>query len=253
MKLEGKVAVVTGGAKGIGRATCLALAREGAAVVVNYATSKGEAEEVAHAIAKAGGRAAAIPANVSVDAEARALMDGAADLFGRLDILVNNAGWTRRTPHSDLETLTEEVLDRTLAVNVKGPLYCTRAAVPHLLKNDLGFVVNITSVAGTRGAGSSIIYGGSKAAVTTMTRSLARAFAPKIRINSVAPGWIDTGFGDWPPETAEQVRKASHIARVVEPEDVAAIVLFLVTDGHALTGEEIVVDGGGLSLGPRSG
>ncbi|MBW3625410.1 MAG: glucose 1-dehydrogenase [Armatimonadetes bacterium] len=251
MKLNGKVAVVTGGGTGLGRATCLALAREGAAVVVNYSRSQAEAEAVAEAIRLEGGQSEAVRADVSVDEGARALVSAAVERFGRLDILVNNAGYTRQVPHHDLDSLTEEVLDRTLAVNVKGPIYCMRAAIPEMQKNGGGAIINVTSTAGITGAGSSVIYGGSKAALTTITKSLARAFAPEVRVNTVAPGWVDTGFGGWPPGTAETVRQKSHIGRVVEPEDVAAMILFLVTDGDALTGQEIVVDGGTASLGPR--
>ena len=248
MKLEGKVAVVTGGATGIGRATCLAFAREGAAVGVNYSQSQLQAEELVREIEAAGGRAIAFQADVSADAEALALMDAVVERFGRLDVLVNNAGWTRNVPHRNLEDLTEEVLERTLAVNVKGPLYCARAAIPHMLKGGGGSIVSVTSVAGITGGGSSIIYGGSKAALTTMTKSLARAFAPEIRVNTVAPGWLDTGFGGWPPGTAEAVKNNSHIGRLVDTEDVAAAILYLVTDGCALTGQEIVVDGGTAAL-----
>jgi 3-oxoacyl-[acyl-carrier protein] reductase len=251
MKLKDRVAVVTGGGTGVGRATCLALANEGAKVVASYSRSHAGAEEVVREIRSGGGEAVAIRADVTSDAEVRTLMDGAAERFGRLDFLVNNAGWTRRVEHADLDGLTEEIMDRVLAVNVKGPIFCARAAIPHMRRNGGGSIVNVTSVAGVTGAGSSILYGGSKAALATITKSLARAFAPEVRVNAVAPGFIDTGFGDWPPGTAEAVRDRSHIGRGVTPEDVAATVLFLLTDGSALTGQEIVVDGGTVALGVR--
>ncbi|MCA1595382.1 MAG: glucose 1-dehydrogenase [Chloroflexi bacterium] len=251
MKLLNRAALVTGGATGIGRAICLALAAEGAAVTVNYSRSRAEAEELVDAIEKAGGRASAIAADVSDAAAAARLVDDAAARFGRLDILVNNAGFTRRTPHRDLELLTDELIERTLSVNTLGPLYCARAAIPHMLRNGGGSIVNITSVAGRSGNGSSIVYGGSKAALSTITRSLARAFAPEIRVNAVAPGLVDTGFVDWPEQVFESARERSHIGRLVEVADVAALVLFLVIDGSAFTGEEFVVDGGVNALGPR--
>lgn len=252
MKLEGKAAVVTGGAKGMGRAICLALAEEGAAVVVNYATSQAEAEEVVRAIEANGGQAMAVRADVGKDAEARQLITAAAQRFGRLDILINNAGYTQRVAHRELDLLTDALMDRVLAVNTKGPLYCARAAIPYMQRQGAGFIVNITSVAASKGHGSSIIYGASKAALTTITKSLARAFAPEIRVNAVAPGFVDTGFGSWPPETAARAAQAGHIGRIVTVEDVAAVTRFLVTDGAMLTGEEIVLDGGLLALGPRS-
>ena len=171
--------------------------------------------------------------------------------FGRLDILVNNAGYTQNVPHQDLDGLTEELMERTLAVNTKGPIYCARAALPHMLKSGGGFIVNVTSVAGITGGSSSIIYGGSKAALAAITKSLARAFAPEIRVNAVAPGLIDTGFGGWRPEAFEAARDKTPIGRLVEAEDVAATILFLVTDGCTFTGEEIVVDGGATALGGR--
>lgn len=253
MKLTGKVAIVTGGSKGIGRATCLALAGEGAAVVVNYSRSQDEADAVVREIAAASGQAIAVRADVRSDAEAQALIEAAVERFGRLDILVNNAGWTRRTPHHQLELLSEELLDRTLETNVKGPLYCIRAAMPHMQKAGAGWVVNVTSVAGITGNGSSIIYCGSKAALMAMTKALARAFAPAIRFNAVAPGFVDTGFV-YPSggEAAASAVKRTHIGRIVAPEDCAAAVLFFCTGGAGLTGEEIVVDGGIVKLGARA-
>ncbi len=253
MKLENKVAIVTGGAKGIGRAICLAFAKEGAAVTVNYHNSQTAAEAVVRAIEAMDGHAIAVRADISRDEQARALIDAAAQKFGRVDLLVNNAGWTRRTSHSHLDLLTDEIIERTLATNTKGPLYCIRAAVPHMQQAGAGCVVNITSVAGIHGNGSSVIYGGSKAALAVMTKSLARAFAPIIRFNSVAPGFVDTGFV-MPPqgEAAEAAKKRVHIGRIVAPEDIAAAVLYFATDGSALTGQELVVDGGIIALGARS-
>lgn len=251
MKLQDRVAIVTGGGTGMGRATCLALAAAGAALVVNYSRSQDQAEAVVQQITAAGGQAIAVQADVSQDAQARALVEQAVEQYGRLDILVNNAGYTRRVPHHELEQLTEELIDRTLGVNLKGPLYCTRAAIPHMLKQELGFVINITSVAGRTGVGSSMVYAASKAGLAMMTKSLARAFAPKIRVNAIAPGFVATGFAGWPREALDQARRDTHIDRLVDVEDVAAAVVFLVTGGSALTGEEIMLDGGLASLGAK--
>jgi 3-oxoacyl-[acyl-carrier protein] reductase len=252
MKLQGKVVIVTGGGKGIGRATSLAFAREGAAVTVNYSRSESEANAVVNAITNAGGQAIAVRADVSQDAEARMLIDTAVQKFGRLDVLVNNAGWTRRTPHDQLDLLTEELLDRTINTNLKGPLYCIRAAVPHMKAAGAGLIVNITSVAGIMGQGSSVIYCGTKAALAAMSKSLARALAPTIRVNCVAPGFVDTGFV-MPPggAAAENAAKRVHTTGIMTPEDIAGAVLFFATDGAHLTAEEIVVDGGIVRLGAK--
>lgn len=252
MKLKDRVAVVTGGAKGIGRAICLAFAKEGAAIAVNYSQSERDAQTLAREIQANGGRSIAIRADVRQDAEARALMDAVAERFGRLDILVNNAGYTKRTPHHELESLTDDLIERTLATNLKGALYCARAAIPHMQKNRGGSIVNITSVAGIMGTGSSIIYCSSKAGLSVMTKCLARAFAPDIRVNAIAPGFVDTGFVDWPAAMIESVKKRNHIARTVEAEEIAAAALYLVADGIALTGQEIVIDGGVIALGVRT-
>jgi 3-oxoacyl-[acyl-carrier protein] reductase len=251
MKLTDKVAVVTGGSRGMGRAIGWALSREGAAVAVNYSKSQEEAEAVVRSIVEAGGRAFAFQADVAVDAECRTLMEATKERWGRLDLLVNNAGYTQFVPHRDLHLLTDDLLQRVFAVNALGPLYCSRAAIPLMLENGGGSIVNITSVAGITGGGSSIIYSAAKGALTTMTKSLARAFAPEIRVNAVAPGFVDTNFADWPADTAEKVRKANHIGRLVDVQDVAEAVLFLATEGGALTGQEIVLDGGMIALGSR--
>ena len=197
MKLKGKVALVTGGGTGMGRAMCLKFASEGAGVAVNYSKSQKQAEAVAEAARQMGAAALAIKADVAQDQEARRLVEETVAKLGRLDILVNNAGWTHRVNHRELEGLTEEVLERTWTVNVKGPLYCIRAAIPHMLKVGGGAIVNITSIAAFQGAGSSIVYCASKAALGTITKSLARAYAKdNIRVNAIAPGFVNTGFVD---------------------------------------------------------
>ena len=157
MKLKGKVALVTGGGTGMGRAMCLKFASEGAGVAVNYSKSQKQAEAVAEAARQMGAAALAIKADVAQDQEARRLVEETVAKLGRLDILVNNAGWTHRVNHRELEGLTEEVLERTWTVNVKGPLYCIRAAIPHMLMVGGGAIVNVTSIAAFQGAGSSVI------------------------------------------------------------------------------------------------
>jgi len=251
MKLKGKVALVTGGGTGMGRAMCLKFAAEGAGVAVNYSKSHKQAEEVAEAGRQLGGAAIAIQADVSQDQEARRLVEETFAKLGRLDILVNNAGWTRRVNHRELEGLTEEVLERTWAVNVKGPLYCIRAAIPHMLKVGGGAIVNITSIAAFQGAGSSVIYCASKAALGAITKSLARTFAKdNIRVNAIAPGFVDTHFVDWPPEVLEKNIKTSPMGRIPTVDDIANAALFLACDATGITAHTILVDCGVTVLQP---
>ena len=251
MKLQGKVALVTGGGTGMGRAMCLKFASEGAGVAVNYSRSQRQAEEVAETARQMGVPAIAIKADVSQDQEAGRLVAETVDKLGRLDILVNNAGWSRRVPHSELEGLTEEILERTWSVNVKGPLYCTRAAIPHMGKLGGGAIINVTSIAAFQGAGSSVIYCASKAALGAITKSLARAFAKQnIRVNAIAPGFVDTGFVDWPREVLEKNIRVSPMGRIPTVDDVANAALFLACDATGITAQTIFVDCGVTVLQP---
>jgi 3-oxoacyl-[acyl-carrier protein] reductase len=244
-KLEGKAALVTGSGRGIGRAIALALAREGATVAVNCHQSAPEARSVVDEIQGAGGMASEFLADATQPAAVNLMVQQVVERFGRLDILVNNAGWTKLIPHERLDLLQDEVVDRTLGANFKGPLWCIRAAEPYLRASGSGLIVNITSVAGIVGRGSSVIYGAAKAALSLLSRDLARSLAPAIRVNSVAPGFIDTGFvHPRGGEVAARVAERNYLNRLVTPDEVANVVLFLATDGSAITGEEIVVDGG---------
>lgn len=248
MKLAGKVAVVTGGGTGIGKAVCELFAKEGARVVVNYSASREAAEGVAEGIRRNGGEAVAVQANVAADAEARALMRGAEERWGRLDVLVNNAGWSKRTPHHLLEELTDEIWDRTLNVNLRGAFYCMRAAAPLLSRQARASIVNIASVAPYTGDGSTIVYAASKAGVISMTKSFARVLAPEVRVNAVAPGLVHTRFAGWPPETFVTGAEQAPLKRISTPEEVAAAVLFLAADATSMTGETIKVDCGVIAL-----
>jgi len=251
MKLKGKVVLVTGGGTGMGRAMCLKFASEGAGVAVNYSKSQKQAEEVAEAARQMGGPVIAIKADVSQDRDARRLVDEAVNKLGRLDILVNNAGWSQRVTHRELEGLSEEVLERTWAVNVKGPIYCIRATIPHMLKVGGGAIINITSIAAFQGAGSSVIYCASKAALVSITKSVARAYAKdNIRVNSIAPGFVDTGFVDWPGEVREKNIKVSPMGRIPTVEDIANAALFLACDATGITAQTLLVDCGVTVLQP---
>jgi len=252
MKFKNKVVLVTGGSTGLGRAMCLHFAREGAAVIVNYSKSKERAQEVVDRIGAMGGQAADIQADVSRDSQARQLIEKAVARFGRLDILINNAAWTRFIPHKELEELSEDVLENTWSVIVKAPVYCTRAAVPHLRKNGAGSVINITSSAAYTAMGSSVIYCAAKAALASITKSLARALAPEIRVNAIAPGFVDTGFVNWSPEVLEHLKRKTRLGRPVVAEDIADAAVFLAADANASTGQTILVDGGVVALGPNA-
>jgi 3-oxoacyl-[acyl-carrier protein] reductase len=243
MDLKDKIAIVTGGGTGIGRATSLALARHGAAVAVNYARSQAEAEETAGQIAAAGGRAIPVRADVADEAAVRAMVERVAAEWGGIDLLVNNAGTTRYIDLADLDSVTDEVWDAILAVNVKGMFYCSRAVAPHMRARGGGAIVNITSVAGLTGDGSSLPYAVSKAAAIGLTRSLARALAPQIRVCSVAPGIVETRWTAGREEHVRRLGSSALLERNATPDDVAAMVCALLAQ-DAMTGQTVVVDGG---------
>src|SRR6476646_7645848 len=201
MDLNGKVAIVTGGGTGIGHAVCVRLARAGAkGIVVNYSRSEDDAQATARELGALGSETLVHRADVSEEAAVKAMVAATIARFGRLDVLVNNAGTTRFIAHPDLDALTDEVWDEILGVNLKGTFYCCRAAAPELRKAK-GAIVNIASIAGHRATGSSIVYAVSKAAEIQLTRALALALAPDVRVNSVSPGlvstrWFRKRFGD---------------------------------------------------------
>ncbi|MGH6754695.1 MAG: SDR family NAD(P)-dependent oxidoreductase, partial [Bradyrhizobium sp.] len=240
---------VTGGGTGIGRATALALAASGVgAIAISYASSSAEAQSTAQELEALGARVLAVKADVRRESDIKTMVATVGERFGRLDILVNNAGTTRYVPIRDLDGLTDEIWDLTLETNLRGVFYCCRAAAP-LLKTAGGTIVNVASIAGLRGAGSSIAYAVSKAGVIQLTRVLAVALAPQVRVNSVAPGmvqtqWIERGGGSTTtPEEARRVAANTPLGRAAMPEDVADVILGLIRSG-AVTGENIVIDGG---------
>jgi 3-oxoacyl-[acyl-carrier protein] reductase len=254
MKIDGKVAVVTGASRGVGRAVAVMLAQGGCSVVVNYARDSEGAEKTAAEVRAQGARAVCVRGDVAIDTECRRLMGEAVAQLGRLDILVNNAGTTRFIPHDDLEAVKDEDWESILGVNLKGPFQCVRAARPHLEASGGGVIVNTTSVAGIAGTGSSIPYCCSKAALINLTISLARVLGPRIRVNSVAPGfiageWLQQGLGPGYEAAREARARASVLGKVCQPEDVAAAILSLITGSDLVTGQTIVCDGGFLIAG----
>ncbi|HEX2484537.1 MAG TPA: glucose 1-dehydrogenase [Myxococcota bacterium] len=249
MKLAGKAAIVTGGGTGVGRATALALAERGCHVVINYSKSAAEAEATAAEVRERGVRGSAVQADVADDRACRALVERALAELGRLDVLVNNAGTTSFIPHGELEKVTDADWDRILAVNLKGPFQCVRAARAALARDGGGVVVNVSSVAGVIGTGSSIPYCASKAALNMLTVILARTLGPAIRVNAVAPGfitgrWLREGLGE-PVYEAMKKHLEGRVAlqRVCEPEDVRDAILALV-EADLVTGQVLPVDGG---------
>jgi 3-oxoacyl-[acyl-carrier protein] reductase len=249
MDLRGKAAIVTGSATGIGRAVALALAEAGCDVLVNYMQSRAEAEATAEEARARGVKTALVRADVSIEADSRRLVDEALASFHRLDVLVNNAGTTVFVPHKDLDALDEQAWDRIFAVNVKGAFFMARAAAPHLKASSAGAIVNVSSTAGTTAMGSSIPYAASKAALDNLTVSLARVLAPEVRVNGVAPGFVDTpwlarGLGARLGAARKLVTEQTPLRGAGKPDHVAQAVLSLVAGADWVTGQTLVVDGG---------
>lgn len=238
-----RVALVTGSATGIGRAVAWRLADQGYAVTVNYSKSKVEAEETADGVRERGADVLVVPANVADDSAVRAMVEQTNQEFGGLDVLVNNAATTYFIPHDDLDGLTDQVWDEILSVNLKGTFFASRAAMP-TLRLRRGNIVNIASVAGLAGSGSSIAYAASKGAVITLTKSLAKAFAPEVRVNAVAPGPVQTRWLADHQDMVEQAMTQTPLKRPATPEDIAAVTLFLACGTTLMTGQVLVADGG---------
>ncbi len=245
-RLEGKVAIVTGASKGIGSAIARQLAANGAAVVVNYASSKSGAEKVVSDIVSAGGRAVAIQADVAKLADVERLFASAKEAFGRLDILVNNAGIYEFSP---LEGITEAHFRRQFDLNVLGLIFATQAAVK-LFDSAGGSVVNISSVVSTLAFPNASVYSGTKGAVDAITRSLATELGPrKIRVNAIRPGMVETegthAAGIEESEMKKQVLALTPLGRLGQPNDIAGAAVFLASaDSAWITGETLIIAGG---------
>jgi 3-oxoacyl-[acyl-carrier protein] reductase len=243
------VALVTGAASGIGRSTALRLARAGYDVVINYSASEAKARATAHDAEEAGAATLVVQADVSDDSAVRAMLSVIKEHFGRLDALVNNAGTTVPTPPTDLEGLTVEEWDRVFAVNVRGLWQVTRAAAPLLQQAPNAAIVNLASIAGLRPGPQPLPYAASKAAVANLTKTLAGALGPAIRVNAVAPGWME---GDWMVRTLgehydrlmERRARATPLKRCVTSDEVAETIVNLIVSNPFVNGQIIVIDGG---------
>ena len=243
-----KAALITGGATGIGAAAVLALARAGYDVALNYSSSETAARDTAKQAEKLGASTLVVKCDVSDEKAVRAMLAQVREKFGRLDVLVNNAGTTANWKPRDLESISLEEWDRVFAVNVRGLFQVTRAAVP-MLKEAKGCIVNTASIVGLRPGPQPLPYAASKAAVVNMTKTLAWNLGPDIRVNAVAPGWME---GDWMKRMLKDKyddlmgkrAKATPLKRVVTAEDVAETMMSLIQGNRFVTGEVVVIDGG---------
>jgi 3-oxoacyl-[acyl-carrier protein] reductase len=241
--LAGKVAVVSGGSSGIGAASVRALAAAGAKVVIGYNKGLERARELIAALPGDGHEAMHLP--LEDTAQIRRVAAAVRDAFGHTDILVNSAGFTRMVPHHDLEALDDDLIDRVLTANVRGPFATIRAFVPLMRAAGDAVIVNISSGAAESGTGSSIIYAASKAALNTMSKALARVLGPEIRVVVIAPGLVHTGFVPGRTEAMmAQAALATPLKRAIEPEDVARAVMAAITHLTHTTGSIVGVDAG---------
>lgn len=243
MELKDKVVIITGGGTGVGRATALKLAAAGAKVVINYSRSEKEATEVVNEITQQGGAAFAYRADVAIENEVINMVSQTVSTFGKVDGLVNNASITAQIAMDDLDAVTDEVWDSLLNVNVKGMFHCIKAVVPYMKKQQSGVIVNMGSVAGTTGIGSSIPYAATKSAIHTMTRSLAIALAPYIRVNCISPGAVDTRWWSGNEEKMYQLAGNLPLKRISTPNDIAEAILFQLTQ-ESVTGQVFTIDNG---------
>ncbi|MEN3746950.1 SDR family oxidoreductase [Sphingomonas sp. HF-S3] len=245
-RMQGMVAIVTGGGTGIGAATVRRLAGRGVRCVVNYASSRDDAEALAADVS-----GIAVRADVGDDAECRALVATAMDNYGRIDLLVNNAGKTKFAAHEDLDALSADDFLDLYRLNTIGPFQMIRACAPAMRKGPASAVVNIASVAGISGHGSSVAYAASKGALATMTQSLARVLAPAIRINAVAPGYVGTGWfekrlsAEGFAALNDRIASGVPMALAAMADDIAVHVVHLLDPvSRALAGEIVRVDAG---------
>jgi 3-oxoacyl-[acyl-carrier protein] reductase len=245
--LTGKTALVTGGASGIGFATARMLAAFGATVAVNFLTDDPRGPEAVDTLTAAGGRAVMAPGSVADAKDSVRMIEQAVADLGRLDLLVNNAG-TPGTRHRiappDLDLITEELWSTLLETNLLGVFRCAKAAAP-ALKKSAGAIVNTASIAGLGRAGSSLAYSATKAGVVSLTQNLARALAPEVRVNAIAPGAVDSSWMvEWTNEERQQSIERALLKRRCQPEDLAEVILFLGFGAAMVTGQTITVDGG---------
>lgn len=243
MDIYNKVIIVTGGGTGIGKAACKKLAEKGAKIVLNYNHSKQEAIDTANELQTIGAEVLLLQANVSQDNEVREMVQKSLAYFGNIHFLINNASITKQIELSNLEAVTDDIWSSLLDVNLKGMFYCARAVAPIIKQNKVGSILNMGSIAGITGSGSSLPYAVSKAAVHGLTKSLAHALAPEIRVNCVAPAAVSTRW--WTGEEEKMKRLSGHLPlqRISTPEDIADLICAILTQ-DSMTGQIISPNNG---------
>jgi len=244
MKLKDKVALITGASRGIGRATALLFAKEGAKVAVNYNRSEKEAVEVVASIKDGGSEAITVKCDVSDESQIKKMVDEVIEKFGRIDILVNNAGIVFDIPFFEK---TNEQWQKTLQTNLIGTFLCMKYVGPHMVKQKYGKIVNVASTNGIDAYDStSADYDASKAGVIVLTKASAEIFAPFVSVNCVAPGWVDTDINkDLPKDYVKEETEKIYLKRFAKPEEIAKAILFLASDDASfITGSVLVADGG---------
>lgn len=250
MELKNSVVIVTGSATGIGAACAIDLAKKGARVVINYTKSETDARETRAECEKLGVEALLVQANVSVDADCQRLAQAALDKWGRIDGLVNNAGTTKVAfNHADLNALNAQDFHDIYAVNVVGAFQMIRAVEPAMRRQGQGAIVNVSSIAGVMGTGTSVAYAASKGALNTLTLSLARVLGPEIRVNAVCPGFVETrwlkgALGERYETQRTNVAARNPLQKTSTPEDISRAIVWLLEGADLVTGEFIIVDGG---------
>lgn len=254
MPTDSKVAIVTGGGTGVGKETSIALAGLGYDVVVNYSRSEAEAEETCRLIRDMGRRAFAFQADVADDCACHAMVERAVSELGRVDVLINSAGTTEFIPFAELDAVSDEVWERLYKVNVMGSFHCARAVQQPMLAVGGGMIINVSSVAAQLGQGSSIPYCCTKAALDNLTVSLARTLAPHIRVNGIAPGfiegrWTEAGLGERYDQIKAAYQQTLPLGRVCQPKDIADGIISLITGSQLVTGQTLTVDAGMMIAG----
>ncbi len=255
MKASRRVAIITGSSRGVGAATAKLLAQKGYNVVINYSRSEQEALDVGAACEALGAETHLCKANVADDADCRRMARETMEKWGRIDALVNNAGTTKFCAHHHLEGLTQDDFQSIYATNLIGPYQMIRAVAPHMQAAGSGAIVNIASTAGVDGIGSCVAYAASKGALITMTKSLARALGPDIRINAICPGfiqgeWLRGGIGNETYEFLKAYLESTNpLRRTATPETIAPTILYFLEDATLVTGQILILDGGN-HLGP---